>query len=626
MKIRLIQGLLAAASAVGFILLLTERKPWDFLAEFGPPDKPREFVEYYGWWAGLVNTILLGLLAATAGWWMSGRPPERAWLPKSSTPRWFWPGVAAALVVLGVAAGLRLDMSLWDDEENSVRRLVCGRFVATDDGMRLKPTTWEQMWWNYERPTNHHLQTALSKLCHETWRAFHRDRIPPFREWVVRLPSYVAGLASILALAGVLLRLGLPRAGLLAALLLAMHPWFIRYTSEARGYALAVCASLLALHCLLSALECGRWKWWLSYAACLLAMLLAFPGMVFLVGALSLLAPVAISMRNGTDTLLSQAARWFVASLVAAMVVLQVMLPCAPQADTQMHQVMRMGLGPRWYANLWSFLFSGIPWSNSDNPAAGFAELRWLAESAPALFLTSKLAALTFAAGGSVVLLARRPVGWLPVLAWVASPFAMYAASRVSDLYLYEWYFVFTVPGLVVCAAVGVDALGNAIERKIPGVGWGLAVLAVAIAGFVQGPARERILGASLQGMREASVEMQSKEGRPAITAQVATRVELYDPNVRHLRTKEEILSTAREADDNGIPFRLVAGNPLAVLTGSPEVAELLSDASAFRQIAFFRGFDPTLDQRVLEYQAGSLQSVHREAVPSEPHSAEPQP
>jgi hypothetical protein len=91
-------------------------------------------------------------------------------------------------------------------------------------------------------------------------------------EWV-RLPSLVAGTATIplVYLLGAR-TVGRP-AGLVAAAVMALSPFMIYYSDEARAYALMlafVTASTLAL---LAALRTGRTRWWVFYALCSCAAL-----------------------------------------------------------------------------------------------------------------------------------------------------------------------------------------------------------------------------------------------------------------------------------------------------------------------------------------------------------------
>ena len=47
---------------------------------------------------------------------------------------------------------------------------------------------------------------------------------------------------------------------------MAIHPWHVRYSSEARGYTMLIFFLLAGIYFLISALEDGRWRWWLLFA------------------------------------------------------------------------------------------------------------------------------------------------------------------------------------------------------------------------------------------------------------------------------------------------------------------------------------------------------------------------
>lgn len=83
---------------------------------------------------------------------------------------------------------------------------------------------------------------------------------------MMRLPSLLAGLASIplVYLLGAR-TLGRP-AGVVAATLVALSPFMIFYSTEARGYALMMALVLAASLSLLNALETRRTRWWAAYA------------------------------------------------------------------------------------------------------------------------------------------------------------------------------------------------------------------------------------------------------------------------------------------------------------------------------------------------------------------------
>jgi len=99
-------------------------------------------------------------------------------------------------------------------------------------------------------------------------------------EWS-RLPSLLAGTASIplVYLLGAR-TVGRP-AGVLAAALMALSPFMIYYSVEARAYALMIFLLLLSTLALLAATESGRAGWWVLYAACASGAMLSHYTAVF---------------------------------------------------------------------------------------------------------------------------------------------------------------------------------------------------------------------------------------------------------------------------------------------------------------------------------------------------------
>lgn len=73
----------------------------------------------------------------------------------------------------------------------------------------------------------------------------------------------ILGLAAIYALGAALFG---PWTGLTAALLLAVSPFHLYHSQEARYYALMVLLSLLSFYFLYKGLEDARWRWWIGLA------------------------------------------------------------------------------------------------------------------------------------------------------------------------------------------------------------------------------------------------------------------------------------------------------------------------------------------------------------------------
>jgi hypothetical protein len=217
---RLIIALIAVAT---LIVLLCAYKPWS-IASF---KKIQNIGTAYSWWAALWNLIPLGILFFSAGRWT--QPISLADLPRPVSPRGFRAVVLAAMLVSAGLGAFRLNDSFWDDEEYSMRRAILGTYRTHEEGhVQLKELPWAHTFWYYTKPTNHIFQSILSRLCLSAWRTVARPVGLQFNETAVRLPGYLAGVLSIGALALLLLEIGFPWEGALAAWLLALHPWHLR--------------------------------------------------------------------------------------------------------------------------------------------------------------------------------------------------------------------------------------------------------------------------------------------------------------------------------------------------------------------------------------------------------------
>ena len=227
----------------------------------------------------------------------------------------------------------RLGQSLWEDEVYSVRRCVLGEYRVKGDGtVELKKLPWKNTLWKYTT-TNHIFQSILARLSHSAWRSLARPTGLQLSEAAARLPSYLAGILAVGAIGLLAARFGLAWEGALAAWLIAIHPWHMRFTTEARGYGLV--ALLIPVSVLLAvyyALNRGQWKWWIALAMANFALLYTWPPALFTVLILHLCIAISFLTEKrfspGRDTLIL---RWLVSGTVAGVVFLQLFLPCVPE-------------------------------------------------------------------------------------------------------------------------------------------------------------------------------------------------------------------------------------------------------------------------------------------------------
>ena len=86
-------------------------------------------------------------------------------------------------------------------------------------------------------------------------------------EFALRYPSLCFGLLTVPLLYQLGRRLLGRRAALIAALLVAVAPYLVWYSQDAKMYALVTALTLLAMLCQLQALRTGRSRWWLAFVA-----------------------------------------------------------------------------------------------------------------------------------------------------------------------------------------------------------------------------------------------------------------------------------------------------------------------------------------------------------------------
>lgn len=612
---RIAAVLLGLAAVIVGIILATSKPPWAILQKIGTPKSTADFMRIYEWWAGAMNVFFLLLLAATARWWL--RPaavPSRRWLPDIGTPRWFWPLVLVAMALTAFWGFQRLPFSLWDDEETSLRRAILGEYRPNADGtLKLREAGWDDTLWNYRKPTNHQLQSLLSKAFLESWRAVARPQGLQFSESVLRFPGYLAGILSIGALAFLLKHLGFPRAGVAAAFLLAIHPWHIRYAAEARGYIFTLLFLPLAIYCLLQAIENGRWRWWLAFAATEFALLYAYPGCLYLVVVINLCGLAWLGMRHQAIAP-PQVWRLFAVSMAAGMVYLQLMLPCVPQLAAYLATGPAGGqLTARWHRNMGSHMLCGIPWNNSDAPEAGHPELQWIAQAHPTVFGAAAVAVIFCLILGCLRLAARKPAGPLLAACFLLPALLVYWVARGNGNYLYEWYLIFALPGLVAFTALGTDAIASLTQKWHRFAPPAALVLALALAAWATHTPRRWFLTHSLQPIRE-SVELTRPSFDPAdprqrkiITVAIGSPARVYDPHTRGASDVENFLAAMREADATGKILYANYGNGWASAVDTPRSHQMIEDDRLFEKIATLTGFDPTLTRFIRRYKPGAI-------------------
>ena len=188
---------LLVLAAIGILVLLTVRKPWQWNLPTGGKMRIVDYVRIYSWWAGAANVLLIIALAATAGWWMRSSAGGLFRLSRPPMPKWFLQLTIVAMVVCAVFGFQRLSQSFWDDEVYAMRRAIHGQWRRNDDGsIKFRPVSWQETFWFFDKP-QHQLHSILTRLVLDAWRTITKPSGLGFREDVARIPSYVAGILSV---------------------------------------------------------------------------------------------------------------------------------------------------------------------------------------------------------------------------------------------------------------------------------------------------------------------------------------------------------------------------------------------------------------------------------------------
>ena len=613
---RIVRAVLFTTTVAIAITLLVAPKPWDIELSL-PARNLAQYIRFSLWWAGLLALPVLIVLTLTTPRWTAPAQEPRHVGVEHPIPRLFWPLVAVITILYAATAAPRLRQSLWDDEVYSVRKIVLGtERIQSDGSMKIKQLPWSRTLWHYEVPTNHGLQSILCRLSLGVYRAILRPEGLQFSETAVRLPSFIAGALSIPALALLVARLGFPLAGVVAAGLLALHPWHLKLATEARGYPFVFLFIPLIALCAARAAPSGNWRWLAAFATLEFALLYAWPGTLLTV-LLANVALLALIFRFATSREMARTAvsRWLAANAFAGLALLPLVAPWIPQVVQYLATTKGFPLLVGWFENTGALLLSGSLWSKTGLLDSPYLELLPRAARHPFELWTVVILAVLFIVAGALRMMRTSAVSaWILAILLVPGPLLVVLA-KVRGTYLQEWYVASMLPGLVAVAAIGMVTVVSSLQR-VRALRWAplpLALLLIAGYATFTAPIRHRLFSRSMEPFRE-SVEMtrptlnpNAPENQRIITASSLMFPLIYDPLVRKALTVEEYKALMREADSRNVPLYVNNGFISGVKDRYPEIHDFLEDGRYFECLATLHGTEPMFDRTVYRYRSGSL-------------------
>jgi hypothetical protein len=632
------RGRLVLRVGAAIVLLLLLRvvlgdKPWDDeVRQWIAEGRPKGYLAAYAWWASLVNAVLVAGLVAIRRHWLGGSeppvelghyaPPEGA---EAGRP-WFRWLLLAAVAAHVVVAGPRLFHSWWGDEEHTVRQAVVGEWYVVDGVLDHDDIKWRDAFFYYTQGNNPVPLSVAGLASWKIWTALGGD---PWRcEAAVRAVPFVLGALSVLLTGLFLRRIGLPTAGVLAAWILVLHPWHLRYATQIRAYPMVlmlVPASLLAA---VGVLHRGTWRHWALHGLAQLMFLWVYPGGLWFVATLNAALLVGLFFHHrGSDALRDQITRLVVTGLASGAVWLQLMLPNVIQLRAYLSDDVATRGG--WVQETLSYLLSGMPWPDA-SPAPWHPEMGDLLAAHPLsvhLFIVVALALLALGVGR----LAVRGQGVALAAMLLPAPIT-WAFAELRTIYLYPWYVLFALPCAAMLVAAGLSTLFVWLRERRDFLAATATAGLVFLAwfGWLTAEPRSVLRSRSYEPFRESveairpSLDPRDPANERILTASVHGETDYYDPLAIEMDTVADLEAVMRRARLEHKPLFVTFGRLDLVRQREPELLARLEEGGDFELVALFPAFLDQYDRYVYRYAGGPGGMVSDRGVLGLPDVAAP--
>jgi len=597
--------------------------PWqDGIAERvqkGKRIRPIDYWVTYAYWVVAANALILALLLRFHRLWRAPgdapRCPEFA-RPKARLHPVGWVLVALAIVTSASLAYTRLDQSLWDDEETSARTAIAGAYYVDDEGdLRFRKSDLRDTFLSYRSPNNHIVHNLIARTLHTVWSAAAAGADRRVDDFVVRLPAFLFGMTALASLAYFLWRMGFPWAGVFGAWLLALHPWHLRYASEARGYSLVFTLIPLVWAVLLDALHHGTWRRWAAFGGAQFLLLWAFPAALHLLAVTNLLALGAILTRHRGEARAQQGVRWFSVNLFGAMLWGLLMAGNVAQLIEWLERKGARDLGSRYVKTVLAYFLSGMPWTHRRHGIDPvYPELADLAAQTPWLFYAAVGATAALLLIGTLRLLLeggyRR---WVSLLLLLPGPLT-WCVGYLRGQHMHAWYLVFVLPALAALVALGATSAFRRTRSPALSAALTVALCGAYLAGLVSWTAAPRtaLRTRSVQPYKESvlltrgTLDPFDPGQEEAFTVSFSDPPDYYDPRVGIVETREELLAWLERSDREGRPLYLNLGRLHRTAKSHPELLALAEQEDLFELVAFLPGFEPLMSRKIFRYRPGS--------------------
>ena len=383
----------------------------------------------------------------------------------------------AILLLAGLLRVPQIDREILRDEQDTLRYHIHGYHFYDEKhggGLTFQAVTWaDAAFWN-QHGNNPVLMSVAAKASLVIWQKWTGTPGDHLNVVAIRLPSLIAGWASIAVLAWCLMGFASGRVALLGALMAAIHPLHIDYCEQARGYAFVMLGAPLALGSAIRALRSGRWLSWIGLVGGCAIMLYAYIGSLFFVCPLALTVIVILacrwwkSLRAGDRQAILTArrdvTRLVVTGLIGTSIYLVLALPSIICFwDYREKFPWRFAPSAQWWLVFWTEYASGhffqLPRNAEGNTEPLSVLIDTFLKQNPLLWAEILLAPALAIAG--LIQIWRKSERWISPLIGVAflTPFLQIAVhGLMTHIVLFYFYLIYWLPVVIGLEAFAVDS------------------------------------------------------------------------------------------------------------------------------------------------------------------------
>jgi hypothetical protein len=522
----------------------------------------------------------LCLLAAACVW------RRRAAIPQNQeavgmTGKGEWVLLLTGIIATGLLAWPRMGMGFWNDEQMTVADSTVGEVSFNEQNLpeAFRPLPWVDTVFGYNTPNNHMLYSIVARLVHSPVPYPTKLSDPIFSGIHLRLPAFFAGLAALVLVWKLGRSVHSPLLGWLVPMLLFFHPWWLRYTTEARGYGFLLALVPAVVLTSRKAIVSGRTGWWITLGVLQFLCLFTWPLAIHFIAWLNV-AVLLTLIGKGKATLLDQGRFWLGGCLLGAALLTPLVLPLLPQLK---HYLTGYSNQVQDAASPWGLIveiLTGRPWISTLEPSAYYPQ--WANQPFGPVWVGLVIVILLW--GCAVWWRKGKDLRWL-LLPLVVAPIGMVAYGALSKSVFYVWYLSMFVPGIMLLMGLGVCDLACRLKK---GPRWLVPVAAMAFAaayGLSTATPNFVIRTYPMEPLREVADFIKARDPANSAILGVKAPHQIYYPTARRISNAADLQKAKADALQAKVPFYIIENQVGLERLRNSDLYRDLINASQFRQI-----------------------------------------